>query len=249
MSYYASESDYVGGSPSLIFSMPLAKVGLGTIGVEYAPASAADTALLAQLRRDNAESLSPYLINVIPQVQIEGQVVASAPAVSMGTVQFWKADIDDPQGIFPPAFAANRIIAGSHVAFVVDAAGITPDMVQKRLDLIPDSVSYPLREGLQQAGMQFWMMRDATDQNWASKFAGKVVRLPSVGAFSAPLRVSYAFGVARSGAYASYQTDIKRNLYAAVNDTQAQQQQMFILIGNTGSLLEGSIWEMLFHGN
>lgn len=246
ISYYATETDYSQASPSKTYSIPLAKVGLSTIGVDYVPATQADRDLFAQLRRDNAASLAPYLINVIPQIQVEGQAVVEAPAVAMGTVQYWKADISDPQGIFPPAAAGNRTIAGSHTAFVFDAAGMSADLVQKRLDLIPDGVSYPIREGLQQAGLHFWALRHNQDQIWASQFQGKVVRLPSVGGFSAPLQVTFSFGVARSGQFRGYQTDIKRNVYAAVNPTQAQQVQMFTMIGTTGSLLEGAVWEMLF---
>jgi RHS repeat-associated protein len=245
ISYYATETDYSEDSPAFTYSLPLAKVGISTFGVDYVPATQADKSLFAQLRQSNAPTLSPYLINVIPQLQIEGQPVQSGGAVQMGTVQYWKADITDPQGIYPPTSAGNRVLAGSHMAYVVDAAGITPDMVQTRLDLIPEGVAYPLREGMQQAGMHFWMMRDSMDQNWASQFGGKVVRLPSVGAFSAPLQATFSFGVARSGFFNGYQTDIKRNLYSAVNDTQAHQLQMFTLIGNTGSMLEGEVWEML----
>ena len=248
ITYYASEADYAADSGVVAYSTPLAKVGLATIGVDYVPATQADRDLYATLRRDNAASLSPYLLNVVPQVQIEGVAVNATPipAVQMGTVQYWKADITDPQGIYPATIAGNRVTAGSHVAYVVNAAGVTADMVQKRLDLIPDGVSYPLREGLQQAGMHFWMLRDSMDQNWASQFGGKVVRLPSVGAFSAPLQATYAFGVARTGFFNGYQTDIKRNIYAAVNDTPARQLQMFTLIGNTGSLLEAGVWEAMF---
>src|SRR5260221_14707855 len=89
------------------------------------------------------------------------------------------------------------------------------------------------------------MIRDEYAQTWASQFAGKVVRLPSVGGFSTPLQVTYAFGVARSGFFNGFQTDVKRNLYATVNPTQAQQVQMFTFMGSTGSQLEGSVWEML----
>ncbi len=247
LTYYASETDYQADSPSLVYSTPLATIGLGTIGVDYVPATQADQTLIAQLRHDNAETLSPYLINVVPQVQVEGTVVnaTALSPVSMGTIQYWKTDIVDPHGIYPATSAANRVVAGSHTAFVVDGAGVTTAMVQKRLDLIPAGVSYPVRELLQQAGLNFWMIRDEYDQTWASQFAGKVVRLPSVGGFSTPLQVSYAFGIARSGSFNGFQTDVKRNLYATVNPTQAQQVQMFTFMGNTGSLLEGSVWEFL----
>jgi RHS repeat-associated protein len=245
ISYYASEADYSEDLPEFSYSMPLAKVGISTIGIDYAGASQADRDLLAQLQRDNAASFSPYLINVVPQVQIEGQAVASGNAVQMGTVQYWKADISDPHGIYPPTIAGNRTLAGSRATYVFDPAGMSTDVVQKRLDLIPDGVSLPVRETLQQAGMHFWMLRETMDANWASQFAGKVVRLPSVGAFSTPLQVTFAFGVARSGSFGPFQTDIKRNLYAAVNDTQAHQLQMFTAIGTTGSLLEATVWEML----
>ncbi|HET7596126.1 MAG TPA: transglutaminase-like domain-containing protein, partial [Burkholderiales bacterium] len=235
ISYFASESDYSFDSPSLTYTIPTAKIGLSTIGVEYVPATQADADLIAQVRRDNAASLAPYLISVVPQIQIEGAVANPTPlsAVTMGTVQYWTATISDPQGIYPVTTTGNRIVAGSHTAYVVDAAGITPAMVQKRLDLIPDGVSYPLREGLQQAGYHYWMMSDAMDQNWASQFGGKIVTLPSVGAFSSPLQVTFAFGVARSGFFSGFQTDIKRNLYAAVNDTTAHQVQMFTAIGTS----------------
>lgn len=248
LTYYASDSDYSMQSPSLTYTIPTAKIGLSTIGIEYVPATASDASLIDQARQSNAATIAPYLINVIPQIQIEGAAVNASvlPAVTMGTVQYWTANITDPQGIYAPTTTGNRIVAGSHTAFVVNTAGITADMVQKRLDLIPAGVSYPIREGLQQAGYTFWMLHDSEDQTWASQFAGKVVRLPSVGAFSAGLQVTYAFGVARSGFFNGFQTDVKRNLYAAVNDTPAHQVQMFTAMGTSGSAAEATAWEMVF---
>jgi RHS repeat-associated protein len=247
LSYYASEADYSLDNAAITHNIPLPEIGISTIGVDYVPATQSDIDAFAQARRDNAEQLSAYLINVVPQVQIEGQVVASGPAVRMGTQQYWKANIRDPLGNLPPAIGANRIVAGSHVVFSVNHAGVTSDMVQRRLDLIPQGVSYPIREGLQQAGMHFWMLRDQYDQLAASMFKGHVVRLPSVGAFMAPLNATYAFGVPRTAHFSGYLTDIKQNVYAAVNNTQQEQMMMFTQIGTTGSLLEAAVWEMLFN--
>ena len=47
ISYFATEADYTASSPSLTYTMPLAKVGLATIGVDYVPATPADSALMA----------------------------------------------------------------------------------------------------------------------------------------------------------------------------------------------------------
>ena len=84
-------------SPALYHSIPLSRLGSGRLNVHYEPANEESAALIEASRLQRAATLPAYLIDLLPQLRIDDQVVASSSAVSMGAEQYWRAKLRGPQ--------------------------------------------------------------------------------------------------------------------------------------------------------
>jgi hypothetical protein len=115
----------------------------------------------------------------------------------MGKPQYYTLTLSNPHDSYS---AHGTATAGDEIVFGVNGSGMTPELVQKRLDAVPSDTA---AENMHQAGLHFWMEHDLFDQIAAQAFSVHVQRMPSVGSFSIPLSVSYFFGIPRDGNYRS----------------------------------------------
>jgi RHS repeat-associated protein len=242
---YASESDRANDSPQTTYTISLPRLGMQALGVTYAPATPDDAQALQSYRTEGASSLPLYLLKVVPQVQLEGATVASGAAVTMGQAQFWNAQLIDPndQNNAPAWFNTT---AGDEVIVGVNGAGVTPQMVQARIDR---KAAPTARENLHQTALHFWMEHDFFDELEAAGWGVMRTRLPSVGVFASPLTIRYFLGIPKRGWYDSRRLDVSRNLQAAVGEDQKAVVGFFTASGAAGSYLEGSILKQLFRDN
>lgn len=241
---YGTETDRALQSPSMSYTVSLPALAARPLGVTHAPATPADTATINSYKASGASSLPLYLIKVVPQLQIENATVASGAASTMGQAQYWDVTLTDPMG-YSTATNNFNMNAGDEFVLGIDGAGITPALVQDRLDTVNSTSA---RENLHQTALHFWMEHDLYDETAARTRKVVRARLPSVGVFASPLTVRYYFGLPRTGYYASRAIDIKRNLQAATGDTPDLVRTYLEESGTNGSYLEGSIFNQLYQG-
>jgi len=242
LNLYASALDRVLASPALSYTIGLPALNTHRLGVTYQPATSADLQLIQSYTDQGATSLPVYLIQMKPVVQMDGTTVASGSPITMGTAQYWDATLTDPQGSHTgtESFEAT---AGDEIVFGVNGNGITPEIVQNRLNTV---VLHSAAENLHQVSLHYWMEHDLFDGLTAKAHGVYKQRLPSVGLFSSPLSVSFFFGVPRTGNYKGRQMDVKRVLLAAVAKDDKTQFAFMSQIGIQGSYLEGSVFDQLF---
>jgi len=241
LTFYASFFDQAFDSPGLTYSVSLPKLGAGRLGVTYVPATAADAQVLANIKQQGSTTLPVYLIRVIPQVQIDGQTVASGAPVTMGQQVYWSATLADPQNRATDTLLFTNS-AGDEIVWGIDGAGITQNAIQQRSDAVASDTA---SENLFRIALQYWYEYDLFDAYLASRKQGATARLPSIGAFSAPLVVSYFFGVPRSGTYRGRVMDVKRVLSALTAETNERVASIRYASGIVGSHLEGAIFEQI----
>ncbi|MCB1584194.1 MAG: hypothetical protein KDI92_14115, partial [Xanthomonadales bacterium] len=244
---YASARDISYESPQITHNIPLPELGLNTLSINYQPATASDQQVIDQHLANNDQSLRPYLINVKPQIQINGVTQVEAGAKSMGEIEYWTAGITDPLNLNSSPGEPYQWTSGSQVVLTVDGAGISPDALTAHNQAQANFGGGHVRNALHQAGLNYFVGHDLFDYLYAQKVGGRAVRMPSVGAFYAPLTVRYMFGVPRTGYMSSYQTDIKRITTSVVAPDQEMIKAFALQSGSTGSALEGMVWEMLFN--
>jgi transglutaminase-like putative cysteine protease len=239
--FYASAFDQALDSPGLTYAISLPQLSARRLGVTYVPASAADAQVIANAKQQGSTSLPVYLIRVIPQLQIDGLTVATGSPITMGQSVYWVATIADPlhQATDTLSFATS---SGDEIVFGIDGAGLTHEVISQRNDLYASNTA---SENLFRIALQYWYEYDLFDAYLASRKHAAIMRLPSIGAFSAPLSVSYFFGIPRSGTYQGRSMDVKRVLSAIAAESNETVAALRYSSGIIGSHLEGAIFEQI----
>lgn len=239
---YASDFDRALDSPSVVYTLSLPALAGRRLGITYQPASTADATALASYQASPSYTTLPlYAVRVKPAIQIDGVTQSEGPAATMGTEQVWEAVLSGPNmsGHQHP----YTVAAGDELVFGIDGAGVTQDMIHARFQAGPSDTA---AENLHTIALYYWAQHDALNQVAAAAKGVVVQRLPSIGLFSAPLQVSYMFGIPRLGTYGSRQMDISYSLLAAVRkDGSASTVDFFQTTGAIASQLEGRTFDAL----
>jgi hypothetical protein len=243
VNYYASDTDVAYDSSLFAKSVPLAAIGNRKLGLTFAPATAADATTLQNLRSQNASSLPAYLIKGTPRLSLDDNVIAEGAPTQFGTQQIVTVSMQDPQqqSAVP---ASYRVTVGDEIVFAVDAAGVTQKTLDDRFAKVASNTA---SENLQTVGTVYWMLHDLGDQLAAVAHGVTAVRLPSVGAFVAPLVTRYFFGIPRSASYLGRYVDVKRVAIAATTNDGRIPVAFMRQSGLQGSNAEGLAFDVTFN--
>ncbi|KQY52615.1 RHS repeat-associated core domain-containing protein [Lysobacter sp. Root494] len=245
---YNTRTDYALESPAMTLRIPTHALGGNSVFVDYEAATQAQQDALRGYAERNDATLPLSAFDVRPVLWIGDAVVRTDAFVDMGTMQMWTAGIVDPHGRGSFGFEPHEYAAGSRISFTPNLGGISPELFDDFIQPLPDTANLPLSKGLHFAGLQYWYMSDLMGQLSAKGWGGSFLRRPSVGAFAAPLQVTYFFGIPRSGFFAGYSTDIKSdNIAVALGDPQ-RRSQMLLQFGTQASLNESLTWDILLSG-
>jgi len=102
-----------------------------------------------------------------------------------------------------------------------------------------------MADALALGGLQYFLLHDMLDDLVAQAHHAVAVRVPSVGTFATALRVSYFFGVPRTGATEGFFTDVKGLRFAIAAPTTEESVRALTQMGSLGSFSEGATWSLL----
>ncbi|MBD8528284.1 transglutaminase domain-containing protein [Pseudomarimonas arenosa] len=233
----------IGFSPVHTSTIPLASIGGQGIHVEYAPVNQTAETLLNTLYQEAPAELSPYLVDVAPLFVIDGKVAGVLPATRMGQTEQWRITVLDPLRLRPSKARPFEWTAGTQANITIDAFGFSAALMEQEAPGSLSGQTINSRTFLRVAGLSYWYGHDYYRDVASTAFGGRILRQPSVGAFFKPLTVSYFFGVARSGAYRGFTTDVLTTVGMVGPDPTTQRDMMFAM-GSWGSMLEGLIWDI-----
>ncbi len=242
--FYADESSLRYESPSAEISVPMVRLGKHHFGVEYAPATTADSQAFASYAASHAASLPLAQINVIPRLMLDDEVLWQSGTTRMGTMHYWHIDVRDAGGRRTTT-EAYQFAAGSTFALVPDLVGMDPARVGREGADLPDMASLPTRDALYYGGLLYWAIADNLEEEASRSSDAVALRLPSIGAFAQSYEISYFFGVPRSGFIAGQVTDIKAARLGLTVKNEDDRRQLSLHIGSAGSMAEGAIWPLL----
>ncbi len=226
--------------PAVSLNITLPNLGSQRLSVTYEPATEADAQALAKHEAAGGDALPVYLFQVKPVIKLDDTVIATGSAIGMGQPQYYSMIMHHHHISYPHKGTAT---AGDVIVFGINGNGITPELIQKRLDKVSENSAV---ENMHQVGLHFWMEHDWFDKIAAQTYQVRIQRMPSVGTFSLPLSVRYFFGIAREGNYRSRQVDVKHNTQVAIADTQKAIFNYMTQSGMSGSYVEGSVLDQLF---
>lgn len=244
---FAAQRDIAYENPSLSVRLPTVLLHGRSLYVNYQPASATDALGLQSYADSNAASLPLGAFRVIPQIKLGDSVLAEGPVVGMGVQQFWQAGIVDLQGRIDGLYEPYQFPSGSPISFTPDLGGVSESLLDDQFSALPDSSQQPIDRALHLAGIQYWFLNDHRAALYAQGWGGHFLRMPSVGAFAAPMQVRYFFGIPRSGSFAGFATDIKADRLALHHDDPEKKLKLSFQIGANGSLSESTTWDLLLN--
>jgi transglutaminase-like putative cysteine protease len=239
--YYGSEMDVAYESPLFERTVSLASVGGKKLAMTFAPATAADAATLDTLKNQGASSLPAYSLQVVPKLKLDDTEIAAGPAGQMGSARIVSVSISSP--LQSGQADTYQIALGDETVFVLDAAGILQKTIDDRF---AQYASNTASENLHTVGMLFWMLSDTANEVLGAQQGVHQVRLPSIGAFAAPLTVRYMFGIPMSGSYIGRHMDVKRVVLAATDETGNLPAQFMRASGMLTSNFEGLAFDLAF---
>jgi hypothetical protein len=256
----------VSGTPT---SFPLARVNNRKVTLSFRPAADADEQALQSLLPEGEitdpsqlpGSIPAYLIAVVPELKLDGQVVAAAPPMTLGEELDLVTRVTYPT-ISVPA-RTQTVIAGSFLVVNAVAANVAApalEALRTRLestkDLLetqdPAAIADLTREDLLgdlfHAGSLGYFAQLIGLAHIAGLQAGGHFRLGSgLGTIGYEPEVSYFFGVPRAIEPGGVALDVPLHLISAVDGTDIERHRQFNLqLGVLSSALEHAVPEQMF---
>lgn len=263
----------IDGVAPISYSASLPELAGKKITLSYSPATSADEALINSYLpaphedgtpitpEELPSSLPAYLINLKPELRIDGQVVASGGAVVMGTTEDCYLTLTFPgNGTFP---IHNTIEAGDYAGIALDPGRISQGQlegvktkladtkarleVQNFSGLTKDDL---LGDLLYSTALAYYAEYDVMDHLAARTMKVNNIRLPSEALFANDLKFTYSYfsGRAISAEPGGLVMDVDANT-VVVQARDGSKETYLNFMRSTGlssSALEHSVPEQLF---
>ncbi len=241
------------------------------ITLSYSPATAQDEAVInSYLPKPHADgtpiqpnelpsSLPSYLINLKPELRVDGVVIATGTPVTMGSTETFNMTFTAPKQ--SADVITNPIEAGEYLGIALDLGRISQEQmtalktkleatkakleVQDFSNMTKEDI---LGDLLFTMALSYYGELDFID-HIAEKAKGvKAIRLPSEAIFSLELKVNSFFGVPLSASQGGLAMDVDRtmSLVKAFDGNSNKPKEYFQSSGLNGSVLEHSVPEQLF---
>ena len=203
---------------------------------------------------DLPTSIPAYLVRVRPELRIQGQVVATGPAVGLGATQEFRIVVNRPQ--LGPDAVDNDIVAGTYRAIVLNlGADLDPAAALDQTRSVLTAVRAGNLAGvtkddvigqfLHGAGLLYWANLGFIARLAAKAHGVTTSRVPSLGFFIYDVSVGYLFGVPARVSSGALITDVDLDVQVIGvrnGDPQAARRYMGG-IGIAASRMESAIYD------
>jgi len=252
--------DPIDTNNGLSYTTSLSELAGKKITLSFAPATDADRAVIASFQSTVASSSLPaYLINLKPELSIDGITVATGSATTMGAALSWTISLNEP-GI-GQSNVNNIITAGQFFGVGVDTGRIESNQLKSiKTKLL--STKTKLESGdytnltkndlygdiLYSTIISYYSELDAMDEMIARQMNIVRYRAPSIGTFSIVLDSRDIFGVPVSINQKGMMMDVDRIMQAVLSkDGDMNKVKQYMLVsGKNSSALEHSVPEQLY---
>ena len=218
--------------------------------IEYAPETKSDEEIIAKY--GSIFEVPAYLVKMVPQLKLDGEVVGTGPAVTLGSSQTFKMNVYSGG---KTNVVTNPITAGSVYQITEDMQNITSAEITKAMDeakSISGSVNTDnvysdeyLGKILDFAGKTYYAQIDISNSLLAEKENISSTRSLSVGMTGYSVRTSSMFNTTVGINEGSLYIDIDLNVVSAVsrNGDKDSEYTFVSTSGVISSYYESLIWE------
>ncbi len=240
---YANDTDRAFDNPFISYTQSTPSLAGKKITLSFSPASQADqttiNSFLPQPHADGSpiqpselpQSLPGYLIRLVPELRVEGQIAATGSAFTMGTELIQNAAYFNATSGQWETGDDNRPAVGEYVATGLDLQGISPtqlitlkttlESTKAKLDQFQSNPNNPapIRSLTKEtfagdlfysAVLSYFAAIDVVAQISAHAAKVNTLRMPSFGNFGTAVQVQFYFGFPRTVGFPALQMDIDR---------------------------------------
>jgi len=253
--------DSAGTSVGLAYSASMPEIAGKKITLSFSPATAADQTVIESYIPTNGHtsSLPAYLINIKPELRINGQVVATGAHSMMGSTLSFTIMLNEPGNGM--SNINNDVIAGMYYGIGLDTGKISDDQLknlQNKLASTKAKLTAKDYAGLTKDDLigdilyctiiSYFAELDMVDEIAALAKGMIRYRAPSLGMFSSVLIVQEVFGVPKSVSSGGLMMDVDSITQAAFSkDGNMEKVKAYMFAsGVASSTLEHSIPELTF---
>ncbi|RBW51403.1 transglutaminase-like domain-containing protein [Marinobacter sp. F3R11] len=199
-----------------------------SLAISFRPATELDQQTLESYLPENPETvedlpsqLPANTINMIGEITVDGDVVATTSSVSLGQSLMVRLGFEAPERSWD--YSENNLVAGQYQAVGIDMQGISPTQLmslQAQLESVKNKLEaenysgltkHDLVGGILQSGIQGYLAEIYAMDKIAAMASGVVYnRSPSYGTFSTQMNVSYFFGSPRNVLFSGVVMDVDR---------------------------------------
>src|SRR5258708_7049624 len=240
---YANDTDRAFDNPFIIYTQNTPRLAVNKTTLSFSPSTQADqdtiNSFLPQSHADGSpiqpnelpQSLPGYLIRLVPELRVEGQIAATGPAFTMGTELIQNAAYFNATSGRWETGGDNRPLVGEYVATGLDLQGISPtelitlkttlESTKAKLDRFQSNPNNPAPvqsltketfagDLFYSAVLSYFAAIDTVGQISAQAAKVNTLRMPSFGNFGTTVQVQFYFGFPRTVGFPALQMDIDR---------------------------------------
>ena len=197
-----------------------------------------------------------YLLNMKPQIKIEGVVVATGSPIGLGNDQTFNMQFVSPA--YGTERVSNIVTTGAYYGIGINPSRVSKDLLgirKAKLESVKDTtcVNSPNSDDcggeiLYTTAMAYFFELNSFEDVAAQ--SNSIVKMKDVSEaiVSDNVNVSNLFGVPTRVTETGIMIDVDRNIYVAIskNGDQAKVRQFMIQAGQMSSIMEHAIFEQLY---
>jgi len=251
----------------ITYTVSLPEIAGKKITLSYIPATGADAQIIQSYLPTGSSitisslptSLPAYLINMKPQLLVDGQAVAAGSSIGLGNSELLTMTFTDAHQYSD--IATTNLTSGEYYGIAIDAGGISQHQLlalkakleTTKANLFAHNFTGMTRDDilgdiLYTTAISYYAEYDMMDQIQARGMGIVIARVPSEIISSVTMNVRYMFGVPTSVSIGGLKMDVQRNLELtqASDGDNGKVIQYMLASGLNSSELESSLPEQLF---
>jgi hypothetical protein len=197
-----------------------------------------------------------YLVNMKPQIKIEGVVKATGSSIGLGNQQTFNMTFSVPN--LKTDVVSNNVTAGAYYGIGLNPYKIPKELIAQRkakLESAKDTVNISniytdeyIGEILYTTAISYFFELDVFDDIIAQLYKVAKIKQVSEGIVSKEISVSYTFGIPVKAEESGLIIDVDRNIYSPVSKSgdKTKPQQFMLISGQMSSGMEHGIFEQMY---
>jgi len=240
---------------ALSYQFSTAELAGKRITLSYSPATINDQTIIDNY--GDLYSTPAYLINLKPELKVEGNSIAQGMPIGFGSAQPFMIKFISPNG--DTDRVGNNAVAGAYYAVAFDLQTVTQNMVFERtqkLQAMSDIITAGGTVGLDDhagellyaTALTYFQKLDAANRKAQEFLKVNDLRGVSEAIFSIDVQTAYVFGVPRSADVSGLHIDVDRDMHLPipVDGNTPKIREYNLLIGSNSSYFEHKIIEDIY---